>query len=48
MYYGTEDFMTQDRDISCESYGDYRCRLPMKFKYELFGFINKYFKEKNE
>jgi glycosidase len=48
MYYGTEDFMTQDRDISSESYGDYRCRLPMKFKYELFEFVNKYFKEKNE
>jgi glycosidase len=45
MYYGTEDFMTHDRDISSEPYGDYRCRLPMKFKHE---FISNFFKAKKE
>jgi len=34
IYYGTEDFMTQDDTIRRGSYGDYRCRQPMKFIYE--------------
>jgi len=34
IYYGTEDFMTQEDTIRRGSYGDYRCRQPMKFIYE--------------
>ena len=31
VYYGTEDFMTQEKTISGEPYGDFRCRQPMYF-----------------
>jgi len=34
VYYGTEDLMTQDDTIRRGDYGDYRCRLPMKFIFE--------------
>ena len=31
VYYGTEDFMTQEKTIHGEPYGDFRCRQPMYF-----------------
>ena len=31
IYYGTEDFMTQEKSMDGESYGDHRCRQPMYF-----------------
>jgi glycosidase len=31
IYYGTEDFMTQEKTMEGESYGDHRCRQPMYF-----------------
>jgi glycosidase len=31
VYYGTEDFMTQEKTIYGEPYGDFRCRQPMYF-----------------
>lgn len=31
IYYGTEDFMTQEKSMENESYGDHRCRQPMYF-----------------
>ena len=31
VYYGTEDFMNQEKTIYGEPYGDYRCRQPMYF-----------------
>ena len=42
-YYGTEDFMTQEKTIRGEPYGDFRCRQPMYFGNE---WINKLLKEK--
>ena len=44
-YYGTEDFMTQDKTINGEPYGDYHCRKPMKF---CMQWMKTFFKEKNE
>ena len=43
VYYGTEDFMNQEKTIQGEPYGDFRCRQPMYFTND---WINKYFKEK--
>ena len=43
VYYGTEDFMTQEKTIHGESYGDFRCRQPMYFGRE---WLDKFFKEK--
>ena len=37
VYYGTEDFMTQEKTIYGESYGDFRCRQPMYFGREWLG-----------
>jgi len=34
VYYGTEDLMTQNDTIRRGSYGDYRCRQPMRFIYK--------------
>ena len=31
VYYGTEDFMNQEKTIQGEPYGDYICRQPMYF-----------------
>ena len=31
VYYGTEDFMNQEKTIQGEPYGDFRCRQPMYF-----------------
>ena len=31
LYYGTEDFMNQEKTIKGEPYGDFRCRQPMYF-----------------
>ena len=31
VYYGTEDFMNQEKTIYGEPYGDFRCRQPMYF-----------------
>ena len=31
IYYGTEDFMNQEKTIQGEPYGDFRCRQPMYF-----------------
>jgi len=31
IYYGTEVLMSQSKTIHNDAYGDYRCRLPMKF-----------------
>jgi glycosidase len=31
VYYGTEDFMNQEKTIHGEPYGDFRCRQPMYF-----------------
>ena len=44
-YYGTEDFMTQDKSINGEPYGDYQCRKPMEF---CIQWMKTFFKEKNE
>ena len=44
-YYGTEDFMTQEKTIFGEPYGDYRCRKPMEFSMQ---WMKNFFKEKNE
>ena len=44
-YYGTEDFMTQERSIYGEPYGDFRCRKPMEF---CMQWMKTFFKEKNE
>jgi glycosidase len=45
LYYGTEDFMTQEKSIYGEPYGDYRCRKPMEF---CMQWMKTFFKEKNE
>ena len=42
VYYGTEDFMTQEKSMEGESYGDHRCRQPMYFGKE---WINQLLKE---
>ena len=34
VYYGTEDFMNQEKTIQGEPYGDFRCRQPMYFTNE--------------
>lgn len=44
-YYGTEDFMTQEKTIFGEPYGDFRCRKPMEF---CMQWMKNFFKEKNE
>ena len=44
-YYGTEDFMTQDKTINGVPYGDYNCRKPMQF---CMQWMKTFFKEKNE
>ena len=44
-YYGTEDFMTQERTIFGMPYGDYLCRKPMEFRIQ---WMKTFFKEKNE
>ena len=44
-YYGTEDFMTQEKSIIEEPYGDYQCRKPMEF---CMQWMKHFFKEKNE
>ena len=44
-YYGTEDFMTQEKSINEEPYGDYQCRKPMEF---CMQWMKHFFKEKNE
>ena len=44
-YYGTEDFMTQEKSIASEPYGDYQCRKPMEFSMQ---WMKNFFKEKNE
>ena len=41
VYYGTEDFMTQEKTIEGEAYGDFRCRQPMYFGN---AWINQFFK----
>ena len=43
VYYGTEDFMTQEKTIRGEPYGDFRCRQPMYFGR---AWLNEFFKEK--
>ena len=43
VYYGTEDFMTQEKTISGEPYGDFRCRQPMYFGRD---WLDKFFKDK--
>ena len=43
VYYGTEDFMTQEKTIHGEPYGDFRCRQPMYFGN---AWLNEFFKEK--
>jgi len=43
IYYGTEDLMSQEDTIHSGEYGDYRCRMPMKFIYENFKSINQFF-----
>ena len=45
LYYGTEDFMTQEKSIYGEPYGDFRCRKPMEF---CMQWMKTFFKEKNE
>ena len=45
LYYGTEDFMTQERTIYGMPYGDYLCRKPMEFSMQ---WMKTFFKEKNE
>ena len=42
-YYGTEDFMSQDRSMKGEAYGDHRCRKPMQFIFENFGKMKSFF-----
>ena len=42
IYYGTEDFMNQEKTIYGEPFGDFRCRQPMYFGN---NWINKFFKE---
>ena len=42
VYYGTEDFMNQEKTINGEPYGDFRCRQPMGFGN---NWINQFFKE---
>ena len=44
-YYGTEDFMTQEKLIGDVPYGDYQCRKPMEFSMQ---WMKSFFKEKNE
>ena len=41
VYYGTEDFMNQEKTIQGEPYGDFRCRQPMYFTN---CWINRFFK----
>ena len=41
IYYGTEDFMNQEKTIQGEPYGDFRCRQPMYFTN---SWINNFFK----
>jgi glycosidase len=41
VYYGTEDFMNQEKTIYGEPYGDFRCRQPMYFTN---CWINQFFK----
>ena len=41
VYYGTEDFMNQEKTILGEPYGDFRCRQPMYFTN---CWINQFFK----
>ena len=41
IYYGTEDFMNQEKTIQGEPYGDFRCRQPMYFTN---NWINIFFK----
>ncbi len=41
-YYGTEDCMSQDKTVFEKVGDDYRCRMPMKFKYQT---INETFKD---
>ena len=43
VYYGTEDFMNQEKTIHGEPYGDFRCRQPMYFTR---SWMNDFFKEK--
>lgn len=45
LYYGTEDFMTQDKTMEGEPYGDFRVRQPMNFS---FQWTKTFFKLKNE
>ena len=45
MYYGTEDFMTQEKTINGEPYGDFRVRQPMNFSLQ---WMKQFFKLKNE
>lgn len=42
VYYGTEDFMNQEKTIYGEPYGDFRCRQPMYFGRV---WMNDFFKE---
>ena len=42
-YYGTEDFMTQDKSMKGEAYGDFRCRKAMLFLYENFQKMKNFF-----
>jgi glycosidase len=42
VYYGTEDFMNQEKTIYGEPYGDFRCRQPMYFTN---AWINQFFKD---
>ena len=46
-YYGTENYMTQEKTIYGEPYGDFRCRQPMKFEKNETKWINKFLKQKN-
>ena len=45
VYYGTEDFMNQEKTIHGEPYGDFRCRQPMYFTN---CWINNLFKEEKK
>ena len=45
VYYGTEDFMTQEKSSYGEPYGDYLCRKPMEFSMQ---WMKTFFKEKND
>ena len=42
VYYGTEDFMNQEKTVYGEPYGDFRCRQPMYFGRT---WMNDFFKE---